>query len=76
MNKDYVDKHINQYAYPLNTVDKPSIMKKLLDTLKERDVYGLGRWGEHEHFNSDVVVNRALKLAESLLMLREKDENG
>lgn len=64
--KDYVDKYTNQYAYPLNTIDKPSIIKSLLDVLRERDVYGLGRWGEHEHLNSDVVVNKALKLAESL----------
>ena len=57
-------RYMNQYAYPLNTVNKPAIMSKLLDCCKEYDVYGLGRWGEHQHYNSDVTVDLAMKLAE------------
>ena len=57
---------INKYAYPLNTVGKPQIMKQLLNWAKGKNVYGLGRWGEHCHYNSDVTVERALKLAEYL----------
>lgn len=30
-------------------------------------IYGLGRWGEWEHYNSDVVVERAVDLANKLL---------
>lgn len=59
-------KHMNQYAYPLNTINKPEIMKKLLDWSKEHGVIGLGRWGEHQHYNSDVTVELAMKLADSL----------
>lgn len=58
--------YLNQYAYPLNTVGKPETMKKLLEWCLGKKVYGLGRWGEHEHFNSDVTVERALDLAEEL----------
>lgn len=54
--------YINEYAYPLNTLEKPQIMKHVLEFAKERNVYGLGRWGEHEHYNSDVAVNRAFAL--------------
>lgn len=54
--------YINEYAYPLNTLEKPQIMKHVLEFAKERNVYGLGRWGEHEHYNSDVAVNRAFEL--------------
>lgn len=54
--------YTNEYAYPLNTLDKPAIMKRLLDYAKTKGVYGLGRWGEHEHYNSDVTVNRAIDL--------------
>lgn len=61
-NKEYV--YCNEYAYPLNTIGKPSIMKDLLSLMKEKQIYGLGRWGEHEHYNSDVVVERAMSLAE------------
>ena len=58
--------YMNDYAYPLNTIGKPEIMKKLLASCKERQIYGLGRWGEHCHYNSDVVVELAMKLAEEI----------
>lgn len=59
-------KYLNRYAYPLNTVGKPKIMKKLLDWSRENNVIGLGRWGEHQHYNSDVTVELAMQLAEKL----------
>ena len=58
--------YMNQYAYPLNTIGKPEIMKELLEWAKTRRVYGLGRWREHQHYNSDLVVELALKMAEEL----------
>ena len=57
--------HLNEYAYPLNTLDKPGIMRQLLKCMEEKSVYGLGRWGEHQHHNSDVVVEKAIALAEA-----------
>lgn len=60
-------RYMNEYAYPLNTVDKPEIMEGLLHFGRSRGVYGLGRWGEHSHYNSDVVVELAMKLAKELL---------
>ena len=60
-------KFMNQYAYPLNTIRKPEIMKRLLSWSKDHGVIGLGRWGEHQHYNSDVTVDLALKLAENEL---------
>ncbi len=57
---------INEYAYPLNTIGKPAIMSKLLGFALERNVIGLGRWGEHQHYNSDLVVELALTCAERL----------
>ena len=59
-------KYMNKYAYPLNTIRKPEIMDKLLRWSKEQGVLGLGRWGEHQHYNSDVTVELAMKLGESL----------
>lgn len=53
----------NKYAYPLNTVEKPEVVKKLLEWSRTKGVYGLGRWGEWEHYNSDVVVDLAMQLA-------------
>ena len=60
-------KHMNRYAYPLNTVEKPKIMGRLLSWSREQNVIGLGRWGEHQHYNSDVTVERAMTLADNLL---------
>lgn len=71
-NKDRIEpengrfRYMNEYAYPLNTVDKPRIMDKLLAWAQKEKIYGLGRWGEHEHYNSDAVVELAVKLADKL----------
>ncbi len=59
-------KYMNQYAYPLNTIKKPEIMRKLLAWSKEHGVIGLGRWGEHQHYNSDVTVGLAMELVDKL----------
>lgn len=63
-NKNF--RFINDYAYPLNTIGKQEIMTELLDWCKNNQVFGLGRWGEHQHYNSDVVVELGLKMAEML----------
>lgn len=57
---------VNKYAYPLNTKHKPQIMAGLLKWARERGVYGLGRWGEHQHYNSDVAVEKAIELSVEL----------
>lgn len=57
---------IMDYAYPLNTIGKQEKMKELLDYTQSKGVIGLGRWGEWQHYNSDVVVNLALECAERL----------
>ncbi len=57
----------NEYAYPLNTINKPTIMKKILEWSSKKAVIGLGRWGEWEHYNSDVTVARAMDLAKRML---------
>ncbi|MBP5670251.1 MAG: NAD(P)-binding protein [Lachnospiraceae bacterium] len=54
--------YANEYTYPLNTIDKPEKIKEILSFAKERGVIGLGRWGEHEHYNSDRTVERAMEL--------------
>lgn len=59
--------YMNEYAYPLNTRDKPQIMERLLGWAEAMGIYGLGRWGEHEHYNSDLVVELAMKLADKLM---------
>jgi len=54
------------YAYPVNTLNKPDAIAQVLDFAKKSGIYGLGRWGEHNHYNSDVTVDRAMKLAKQM----------
>lgn len=58
--------YLNKYAYPLNTIGKPEIMKRLLSWSESNHVYGLGRWGEHQHYNSDVTVSLAMNMSNNI----------
>lgn len=64
--KEHNDYFVMDYAYPLNTIGKQEKMQELLSYTKEKSVYGLGRWGEWQHYNSDVVMDLALKMAKNL----------
>lgn len=57
---------LNKYAYPLNTRDKFTVIESILDRMRKENIFGLGRWGEWQHYNSDVVVQKAIELAELL----------
>lgn len=58
---------INEYAYPLNTIGKQENMQELLAWAKSKNIIGLGRWGEWQHYNSDVVISLGMKLADELV---------
>lgn len=62
-----VIRYTMDYAYPLNTVGKNEAMTMILDELAAKGVFGLGRWGEWQHYNSDLVVELALKMASRFL---------
>lgn len=57
----------SKYAYPLNTIGKPEIMDKLISWSEGQNVYPLGRWGEHQHYNSDLTVKKAMDLFERIV---------
>ena len=69
-------RHGVEYAYPLNTVEKPEIMNRLLAWASTKKIYGLGRWGEHEHYNADLVVELAMKLADELMSSGSPEGKG
>ncbi len=56
----------NEFAYPINTIEKPKAVKKILEWAKNYSIIGVGRWGTWEHMNSDVAVDQALQLADKL----------
>lgn len=58
--------YVNQFAYPLNTIEKPDAIVKILNWAKTKNLFGLGRWGEWEHLNADVTIEHAMYLADEL----------
>lgn len=56
----------NEFAYPINTIEKPAAVENILSWAKKHSIVGLGRWGTWEHMNSDVAVDQALHLAHKL----------
>lgn len=64
--------YLNKYAYPLNTIGKPDAIQRIMSYFEKKSVYGLGRWGEWEHMNSDVAVDRGISLADKFLSKQSK----
>lgn len=56
-------RHHNEFAYPVNTLDKPMLMGKIHAWAESAQVLPLGRWGHWEHMNSDVAVSLAISAA-------------
>lgn len=56
-----------EYAYPVSVLGKPETIAAVLDWARSRNIFGLGRWGEWEHMNSDVAIMHGMELADSLM---------
>lgn len=59
-------RHRNEFAYPVNTRGKPEAVAAILAWAQTKGIVGAGRWGTHEHMNSDIAVAEGIKLACSL----------
>lgn len=60
-------RHRNNFAYPINTKDKPAHIKIITEWAKEYKILPLGRWGHWEHMNSDIAVSNACECARNHL---------
>ena len=58
-------RHRNPYAYPVNTIDKPRRIARILDWAGANRITGFGRWGTWEHMNSDIAVKNAIALGKA-----------
>ena len=54
----------NDFAYPVNTLDKPALVERIHRWAATVRVRPLGRWGDWEHMNSDVAVAAGIKAAQ------------
>jgi len=59
----------NKYAYPVSLIDKPESIKRIRSWAEKYGIYGVGRWGEWDHLNSDVAMNRGMLLAQELMKM-------
>jgi len=63
---DCLHHHINSHAYPIPTIGWAKAIARVLATAEQTGVYGLGRWGQWQYFNSDVCILEAMRLADRL----------
>ena len=56
----------NEYAYPLNTKDKPSAVTDISRWAQQNHIFSLGRWGTWEHINSDMAVSAGIRAAKNM----------
>ena len=47
-------------AYPLPLIGRTKAINEILDHFKSKRLFGIGRWGEHQHHNHDVCMKHAL----------------
>jgi hypothetical protein len=60
-------RHRNEFAYPLNTIEKPAAIAEVIAWGESREIHSLGRWGTWEHMNSDMAVLSGISAADRLL---------
>ncbi len=56
--------HENIYSYPLPTKTYKQAIRNILDYCKDYKLYGLGRWGQWQYFNTDQCVKQVLDFFE------------
>jgi len=56
--------HENIYSYPLPTKVYKESMKSILSFSKDYGLYGLGRWGQWQYFNTDQCIKQVLDFFE------------
>lgn len=60
--------HVNEHAYPIPTKGWSASITRILGFCESLGIYGLGRWGQWQYFNSDVCIREAMSLCQRLTM--------
>lgn len=53
-------------AYPLPLIGKTKAITDILEYFKPMHLYGVGRWGEHQHHNHDVCMKHAMDFVKQI----------
>lgn len=51
-------------AYPLPLIGRTKAIEEILSFYRKKNLYGIGRWGEHLHHNQDVCIKHAIDFVE------------
>lgn len=62
----------NDYAYPIPTLGWARSISTVLLHCEPMGLYGLGRWGQWQYFNSDVCIYEAMRLHRKLGLMYTK----
>jgi protoporphyrinogen oxidase len=58
---------LNEAAYPIPVRGHAAAIRAVREHFAARKLYGLGRWGQHSYFNSDVCIREAMQFVDTLL---------
>lgn len=58
--------HTNPAAYPIPLRGHTAAAAAVIEHYEAKRLYGLGRWGQHAYFNSDVCIREAMLLIRRL----------
>lgn len=59
--------HHNEHAYPIPVKGHSEAAKLVWSAYAELAVIGVGRWGQHRYYNSDVCIREAMRLTPEYL---------
>ncbi|MFZ5788745.1 MAG: protoporphyrinogen/coproporphyrinogen oxidase [Acidobacteriota bacterium] len=58
--------YLNPIAYPIPVRGHAAAVGEVAGHYAAQRLYGLGRWGQHQYFNSDVCIREAMRLVAGL----------
>lgn len=59
-------------AYPIPVIGHEAAIRHILEYYQSKNLYGVGRWGQHQYQNADVSMYEAVKFVEQQM----KNEEG
>lgn len=53
-------------AYPIPLIGNAAAIKNILDFYRPQNLFGVGRWGQHQYQNADVSMYQAIKFVDGI----------
>jgi hypothetical protein len=66
--KKPIFEHINSVAYPVPVVGHSKAISSILEYYERQNLFGVGRWGQWQYFNSDVCILEAMKFIKAKVL--------